>query len=144
MKRWLFNLFCLLVSLNLFGQTDNLGGLVLIGNSVGSQSLNVKKVKDIFKGKVASWPNNETVTLVMPSSKCSFAELYAKEVFGTSYTGVQKYWLALVFQGRASAPVFMQSSKEILEYIKQNPGAIALVDLNAKDIPSSYLIKLIP
>jgi ABC-type phosphate transport system substrate-binding protein len=144
MKAWIGAIFCLLVSLNLAAQTSNLGGLVLIGNKIGYQSLNVKKVKDIFKGKVASWPNNETVTIVMPNSKSGFAESFAKEVFGTSYTGVQKYWLALVFQGRASSPVFMQNSNEILEYVRQTPGAIALVDLDAKEIPSAYFIKLIP
>jgi ABC-type phosphate transport system substrate-binding protein len=127
-----------------WSQTSQLGGLKLIGNSIGVSELSVKKIQDIFRGKQSMWPSDEQVVVVIPSNKCEFSELFAKQVFNSSHSAVQKYWLALVFQGRANAPIFLQNSKEMLEYIRKNPGTIALVNLSESEIPPSLLIKIKP
>ena len=144
MKSLLLYSFLFFFNAGIWAQASQLGGLKLIGNSIGVSELTVKKVQDIFRGKQAMWPSDEQVVVVIPSNKCDFAELFSKQVFNSSHSAVQKYWLALVFQGRANAPVFLQNSKEMLEYIRKNPGAIALVNLSESEIPPSLLIKIKP
>jgi ABC-type phosphate transport system substrate-binding protein len=41
---------------------------------------------------------------------------------------LNKFWLALVFQGKAKAPVFYGSSTDVENYVTQNPGAIGVVE----------------
>ena len=125
-----------------FAQQLSLDGLMLIGNKTGLTSINRKQMNGIFRGTQSIWKSNEQVVVVMPSSKAEFAEQFAASVLQMSHSALQKYWLALVFQGRANAPVFLNSSSEIIEYVKKNPGAIAVVKAAERDIPAGMAITI--
>jgi hypothetical protein len=116
--------------------------LIIIGNKTGFTELTLKEARDIFKGKMAFWKNKEEVIVVLPSTKSDDAEYVAKEFFQTSVTGMQKHWLALVFQGRSNPPVFVQTTKEAIEYVNKNPGAIAALHCKILEVPASIIIKL--
>jgi hypothetical protein len=60
-----------------------------------------------------------------------------------SRQAMQRYWLGLVFQGRASAPVFVDSAAEVLSYVRDHPGAIGMVPMGTKEIPDQLLIKVV-
>ena len=125
-----------------FAQQLSLDGLMLIGNKTGLTSINRKQMNGIFRGTQSIWKSNEEVVVVMPSSKAEFAEQFAASVLQMSHSALQKYWLALVFQGRANAPVFLNSSSEIIEYVKKNPGAIAVVKAAEREIPAGITITI--
>jgi ABC-type phosphate transport system substrate-binding protein len=82
------------------------------------------------------------VIVVLPSNKSENAESVAKNLYGGSVTAMQKFWLALVFQGRANPPVFLQTSEEIIEYISKNPGAIGVIPKGSADIPQSIQLTI--
>lgn len=125
-----------------FSQQLSLDGLLLIGNQTGLISINRKQMNGIFRGTQSIWKSKEQVIVVMPSSKADFAEQFASSVLQMSHSALQKYWLALVFQGRANAPVFLNSSSEIIEYVKKNPGAIAVVKAAEREIPAGMSITI--
>jgi ABC-type phosphate transport system substrate-binding protein len=125
-----------------YAQKISLDGLMLIGNQTGLTSINRKQMNGIFRGTQSIWKSKEQVIVVMPSSKAEFAEQFAASVLQMSHSALQKYWLALVFQGRANAPVFLNSSSEIIEYVKKNPGAIAVVKAAERDIPAGMTITI--
>ncbi len=114
-----------------------------IGNETGFKTAKLKYVKEVFKGKYGLWNNKETVIIVIPSTKSSSAEGAAKYLYGTSVLGMQKYWLSLVFQGRANPPVFLNSDEDIIEYVSKNPGAIGIVNASTKNIPPGLKISII-
>jgi ABC-type phosphate transport system substrate-binding protein len=116
--------------------------LIIIGNKTGLTELTIKDARDIFKGKMSFWKNNEEVIVVLPSPKSDDASGVAKEIFQSSVTAMQKHWLALVFQGRANPPVFVQSTKEAIDYVNKNPGAIAALYCKSSEVPTSITIKL--
>jgi ABC-type phosphate transport system substrate-binding protein len=116
--------------------------LIIIGNKTGLTELTLKDARDIFKGKMAFWKNKEEVIVVLPSPKSNDAEFVAKDIFQTSVTGMQKHWLALVFQGRANPPVFVQSTREAIDYVNKNPGAIAALHCKISEVPASIIINL--
>jgi hypothetical protein len=65
-------------------------------------------------------------------------------VYRKSVKDVQKFWLSIVFQGRAKSPVFFETELEMLEYVKKTPGAIGVLLNSSKlSIPSQFQIKVI-
>lgn len=139
--QFLISLFLYLFLSNpLLAQTEE--RLVIIGNKTGLTELTIKEARDIFKGKMAFWKNQEEVIIVLPSPKSDGASGVARDIFQTSVTGMQKHWLALVFQGRANPPVFVQSTLEAINYVNKNPGAIAALYCKSSDVPASITIKL--
>lgn len=139
--RLLFVCFILFQTVT-FSQQVSLDGLSLMGNKTGLVSVNRKQLNGIFRGNQSIWKTNEQVIVVMPSSKAEFADQFAKSVLQMSHSALQKYWLALVFQGRANAPVFLNSSGEIIDYVKKNPGAIAIVKSTEREIPAGMSITI--
>lgn len=125
-----------------FAQSNWQGSYVVIANNIGTSSLSAEYVGNTFKGKYSLWSNGESVTIVLPSSKSTQATDFASKVMGMSVSGMQKYWLSLVFQGRANPPVFLESTSDIVQYIAKTSGAVALVPSNTQDIPSYLIIKI--
>ena len=135
-------LLALFFSVNTFAQQGAFGGLTLIGNNTGLKAVTSKQAASIFKGNRSHWPTKEQVTIVMPTSKADFSEQFAIGVINGSHSALQKYWLALVFQGRSSPPVFLNSNEEILDYVRKNPGSIAFLNLPEREVPSGLLIRV--
>ena len=52
---------------------------------------------------------------------------------------LNKYWLALVFQGKAKAPQFFNSLNDLEAFINQTPGAIGIVE-SAESIPNRTVL----
>ncbi len=139
--QFLISLFLsLFLGTTLLAQTEE--KLVIIGNKTGLTELTLKEARDIFKGKMSFWKNKEEVIIVLPSPKSDDATGVANEIFQTSVTGMQKHWLALVFQGRSNPPVFVQSTREAIDYVNKNSGAIAALYCKSSEVPASLIIKL--
>lgn len=123
-------------------QQTNLGQLEFAANVKGVESLTSKEVVQIFRNGRSLWASGEKVVIVLPSNKSDMAESVAKNLYGGSVTAMQKFWLALVFQGRANPPVFLQTEEEIVSYIAKNPGAIGVLPKGNAIIPESILLTI--
>lgn len=99
----------------------------VIGNTIGTEQLSVKQVENIFTGMLTLWKNGTSVTVVMHDSKSDECQSTADMFFNGSVMALQKFWLSIVFQGRSSPPVFLKTHDEIVSYVQQNEGAIAIV-----------------
>jgi hypothetical protein len=65
----------------------------------------------------------------------------AKSIYNTTPQGVKKYWLSLVFQGRANPPTFLESDSAIISYIQDTPGAMGFIQQNTP-CPSQLIIQI--
>lgn len=115
--------------------------IVVIGNNTGTKKMNEQTLKEYFKGKYNKWPNNKTVIVTLASSKHPKVELYSDLLYNKSFFAVKKYWYSLVFQGRNDHPYFFSSDQEIIEFVKLNPGAIAIVEKSSA-IPENLKIQV--
>ena len=106
---------------------ENWQKLTVVANQIGTESLTKDQVSKIFKGNLSRWKNDESVTLVMPSSKHEGCEIMAMTVFRRDMKYVKKYWLNLVFQGRSNPPVYLDSNEEILNYVSKHSGSIGIL-----------------
>lgn len=116
-------------------------GYVVIANDIGKKSVSSAELIQIFKGKYNLWHNNEQVVIVLPSSRHESADVISRYIYNSSKEAMMKYWLSLVFQGRANPPVFLENDASIISYIESNPGAIGIIKIQ-NQIPKQ-IIKVI-
>jgi hypothetical protein len=62
-------------------------------------------------------------------------------LYNKSFFAVKKYWYSLVFQGRNDPPYFFSTDEEIIEFVRLNPGAIAIVEKSSA-VPENLKIQL--
>lgn len=124
-------------------QQTTLDPLEFAVNVKGSSTLASKEVIQIFRNGRSLWPSGEKVIIVLPGNKSVHAEAVAKNLYGGSVSSMQKFWLALVFQGRANPPVFLQTAEEIISYVTNNPGAIGVLPKGKGNIPDDLKLTIL-
>ena len=120
----------------------NLTGLVVIGNVEGLQRLDASEVRRVFRGEQSLWRGGVAVTVVLPSPRSPFIEVVSTGVFGLSKAAMQRYWLGLVFQGRAAPPVQLETADEMIAFVRRTPGAIAIVPAPIAESARSLVISV--
>ena len=134
-------LFAIIGGDSLYGQVS-MNAVTIIGNKTGFSTNSAKEIKQVFRGKYANWSTREQVIIVLPASKSSSAEIVASVVYGNTVSGVQKYWLSLVFQGRSSPPVFLDTDEEIINYVKRTSGSIGVISSGIQNVPRNLIISI--
>jgi ABC-type phosphate transport system substrate-binding protein len=134
-------LFAIIGGDTLYGQVS-MNAVTIIGNKTGFSSNSAKEIKQVFRGKYANWSTREQVIIVLPASKSSSAEIVASVVYGNTVSGVQKYWLSLVFQGRSNPPVFLDTDEEIISYVKRTSGSIGVISSGNQKVPGNLIISI--
>lgn len=119
-----------------------MSSVTIIGNKTGFSSNTAKEIKQVFRGKYANWSTREQVIIVLPASKSPSAEVVASVIYGNTVSGVQKYWLSLVFQGRSNPPVFLDTDEEIINYVKRTSGSIGVISSGNQNAPRNLIISI--
>ncbi len=114
---------------------------VLIGNRTGTSDVDAAALHAIFRGERSIWASRQTVIIVLPSSRADYAEEFARVALDMTRTSMQKYWLALVFQGRANPPVFLDTADDVVAFVKRTPGTVAMVP-SRSDPPKELVIQV--
>jgi hypothetical protein len=70
------------------------------------------------------------------------AAIISEIIYKTNPVGMQKYWLSLVFQGRADPPVFFSSDEETIKFIQNNKGSIGFINSKNKSLATNFLIEI--
>jgi ABC-type phosphate transport system substrate-binding protein len=134
----------MIVALWMISQFSWSQNVVYFGNEVGMTSMTNAKIQRVFTGKETLWKNGKTVVICLPGTKSAKAQEVYTKVYNKSVKEVQKFWLSLVFQGRAKSPVFFDSEQEMVDYVKRTPGAIGVFTADKKSlIPSGQLITVV-
>jgi hypothetical protein len=116
--------------------------LVVLANNTGIAELDSAGLRAVFRGERTQWPSARRVTVVLPSSRAEFAGAISRILFQSSPGGMQRFWLALVFQGRAAPPIFVDSVDEMVSYVRRTPGAIAMVPRDSVSTIGPLLVRV--
>jgi len=119
--------FTLLGMLTSLAQDTERWDLVVIGNDIGTEILTEKELRDHMNAKRNFWKSGRAVIVVLPAPKSPSAPRVAEVIYGKSVTGMQKFWLSVVFQGRSNPPVFTDTDGEMADYVRKTPGAIGVM-----------------
>jgi ABC-type phosphate transport system substrate-binding protein len=103
--------------------------IMVIANDKGvPTSMTMKELKSVMLGEKQRWADGTKVSIAFMKANTAVGSATAKKIMGMTGDQLNKFWLALVFQGKAKAPVFYGSSTDVENYIAQNPGAIGVVE----------------
>ena len=103
--------------------------LTVIGNKVSVPTeMDFKQLKSILRGEKLRWNDGKQVIIALMKSNTPIGNETCNRIFNMSPNELNKYFLALVFQGRIKAPTFFTSAKELSAFVAETPGAIGVVD----------------
>lgn len=130
MRKYLSTLSLLAV---LLGATSPaLAELVVIvnaGNNV--ERLSREEVINIFMGRYRKLPDGTSVQALDNKGATSDRQDFYKKLLNKSLAEINAYWARLIFSGRTSPPIGLDSSGQILERVARDQGAIGYVERNA-------------
>jgi hypothetical protein len=105
------------------------GTLTAIGNVSGAPSeMKQSELKAVLMGEKQRWKNGKRIVIALMKTNTALGKTTSSKIYDMSGDELNKYWLALVFQGKAQAPVFFTSVSDLENFVAQNPGAIGIVD----------------
>lgn len=101
---------------------------IVVNKSNTIEDVSLDQVKSLFLGKSMYFENKMPVTL------CDFAPdktAFCEKTFEFSEKKMNQLWFQLIFSGSAAKPpVAFNSLDKLIEYINDNEGAIAYIDLS--------------
>lgn len=103
-------------------------GLTVIGHEKGVPSeMEMAQLRSVLKGEKQRWNDGTKVVIALMKTNTPIGSNTSKKIYNMSENELNKYWLALVFQGKAEAPTFFNSESELEAYVSQTPGAIGVI-----------------
>ena len=103
--------------------------LTVISNQNGSpSSMKFSELKSVFMGEQQRWRSGTKITIALMKTNTPAGKTTSQKIYGMSSDEFNKFWLALVFQGKAQAPYFFNSATELENFVAQVPGAIGILD----------------
>ena len=125
-------LIVLIISISLFAKSQETT-LVAVGNQSGAPSeMKLSELKSVLMGERQRWKNGNRIIIALMKTNTSIGKTTSARIYEMSGDELNKFWLALVFQGKAQPPNFFSSASELENFVAQNPGAIGILD---KPIP---------
>ena len=104
-------------------------GIKVIANEKGAPlTLTMKELKSVLKGEKQRWGDGTKISIAFMKTNTSVGGETAEKILDMSGDQLNKFWLALVFQGKAKAPTFFSSPTDLENYVSQTPGAIGVID----------------
>lgn len=114
--------------------------LVPIANDTGQSNWSRDQIQSVFLGERDNWTSGQPVQVVLPASQTSSFAKTAEWVLEAGAFEYQKYWLSLVFQGRAKPPVYVDNEADVIRYVQDHPGAIGL--LHEESAPDALRLEM--
>lgn len=113
---------------------------VIVRVDCSATVLSRMELSHVFLKLKTSWPSGEAVHPVEPAEG-SEREQFARLVHEKSLKAIRVYWLQQIFSGRNVPPLERRSDAEIVEYVRNTPGAIGYVSTSAL-VPGVRVIAL--
>ena len=112
-----------------YAQTEE---LAIVANSQGAPSeMAVFDMKTVFKGERQRWKDGTKIVVALMKTTTPVGSTTAKRIYKMSGNDLNKYWLALVFQGKAKTPKFFNSEDDLKSFVAQTSGAIGAINAAA-------------
>ncbi len=106
------------------------GFKLIVNAEQKTQALSREEASRIFLKKVTRWSDGGEIRVVQPKADSGVRKAFDPEVHRLQPSAVRAYWAQMVFSGRDVPPVEKASEEAIVDFVKQNPGAIGLVSVN--------------
>ena len=85
----------------------------------------------LFLKKVPKWPDGQTVQPADQERVSPVRQAFSKAIHQKDVDAIASYWQVLVFSGREVPPRIVKSDAEMLQFVRDNPGAVGYVSEDA-------------
>ena len=126
MMRSLLTTIALLWALSVTNGAFATNTFVVVNAPPGS-SIDQASLKALLTGQRRNWDDGDAAKVVLPSRESSNFDFVAQKLFGTSGQIMQRLWFRLVFSGRANAPDYVNSSRDVIEAVERQNGALGIL-----------------
>ena len=103
----------------------------VVVNAANAESLDTKKIKRIYLGKIKSFNNGDKINVLTLSDDTPETEIFRKLALKKSNSQFKSYWSKLAFTGKGTPPTEVNSSEEMIKTIKSDPTSIGFIDSSA-------------
>lgn len=104
-----------------------LADIYIIVNPTNHNTLKIEDIRNIFLGKVRSFPDGSTAIAVELAESSPLRQEFNKKILNKDESQVRAYWAQMVFTGRATPPKTVDSEDEISKLVAKNPNIIGYV-----------------
>ena len=108
-------------------ETQQPGFKVIVNSGVSVSALSGKEISQIFLKKTTEWPSGLKITPVNLGVDHATREAFSKAIHGKGAHPIERRWETLIFSGMGVPPLKLDSESEVVEFIKNNAGAIGYV-----------------
>jgi ABC-type phosphate transport system substrate-binding protein len=120
-----------LVAVLVFATVPAQAELVVVVNANSSvEHLSREEVINIFMGRYRKLPDGNTVQPLDNKGESPDRQNFYKKLLNKSLAEINAYWARLIFSGRTSPPLPLDTSSQILEKVAHDPTAIGYVERN--------------
>lgn len=102
--------------------------VVIAHVSSGADSLAAQVISDFFLKKTSTWPDGRAVTPVDQWTRAPVRGKFTLAVHGQPSGAIMAYWARATFGEGLTRPSELQTSDEVVAYVRITPGAIGYVD----------------
>lgn len=108
--------------------------LTIIGSieSVPTE-MDMNQLQAVLKGEQMRWSDGTKVKIALMKTNTTIGTLTSEKIYDMTGNELNKYFLALVFQGKIKAPNFFNSESELEAYVAQTQGAIGVLQNTGDD-----------
>jgi hypothetical protein len=126
----------LLSSLSFMYDVSASEGIIVVANAADkSIKLNRQQVRNLFMGGAVPY---ELEAISLPSNNQTRV-LFNTKVVGLTESRIQSYWAQMRFTGRKRAPKEIDDESSVLEYLKNNEGAVGYLPAGIS-VPDSLTV----
>jgi hypothetical protein len=100
--------------------------LVVANGSVGIEQIPASTLSRIFLKKQTRWSDGAAILVAEIGDK-EVRAAFSAQVHSMSLSALRSYWAQMVFSGRDVPPVEKGTAEALLAWVREHPGAIAVV-----------------
>ena len=104
---------------------------MIVHSSNPTSRLSKEQIAKLFLRKTRSWGHGLEVQAVDQATGRSVRQAFSQEIHGKEVAWVENYWRMMIFSGRSTPPVELDSDRAVLEYVRANSGAVGYVSVGA-------------
>ena len=113
----------LLLSVNMWA-----GIVVVVNRDNPITTLNKREIIDLYMGRNLYFPDGKLALRLDHPPTSKERETFYQQLVKKSVAQVNAYWAKLLFTGKASPPMLMGDSEQLLDTIRNNRNAIGYID----------------
>ncbi len=104
---------------------------IIVNNANQIKSMSPKELALVFLKKKKRWDNGSVIIPIDQKASAEVRKDFSQAVFKKKVAAIRSYWQKAIFSGMDTAPVEEESDRAVIDYVRQNKGAIGYVSSQA-------------